>query len=182
MAAAAAMADMIERALEGYDQSRERFTGIATAALSTSSSSSPQSRQSLTAAMKTNIGQFADRLTSFVDDRTVLPKETSRPPPCAADLRKIVNSKLLIGDVTAAVRKIASDDSVIIPISEVVTALRQKHPPSPLKLRPPQTETASHTSSVSEEEVMVALESFRPSSAGGVDGLQPGHLKDLAAP
>ena len=29
---------------------------------------------------------------------------------------------------------------------------------------------------------MVALKSFRPSINGGVDGLRPGHLKDLAAP
>ena len=29
---------------------------------------------------------------------------------------------------------------------------------------------------------MVALISFRPSIAGGVDGLRPGHLKDLVAP
>ena len=26
---------------------------------------------------------------------------------------------------------------------------------------------------------MVALKAFRPSSAGGVDGLRPGHLKDF---
>ena len=96
------------------------------AALSTSSSSNPQSRQSLTAAIKSNIGQFADRLTSFVDDRAVLPKDTSRPPPCATDFRKIVNSKLLVVDVTAAVRIIASADSAITPTSEVVTALRLK--------------------------------------------------------
>ena len=94
----------------------------------------------------------------------------------------MVNSKLLVGDVTAAVRIIASDDSVIIPTSDVVSALRLKHPPSPLDLRPPPTETASYTSSVSEEEVMVALESFRPGRAGSIDGLRPGHLKDLVAP
>ena len=29
---------------------------------------------------------------------------------------------------------------------------------------------------------MVAMKSFRPSSAGGVDGLPPGHLSDLVAP
>ena len=74
---AAALADIIEPDLVGYDQSWEWLTSFATAALSTSSSSSPESRQSLTAAMKTNIGQFADRLTSFVDDQAVLPKETS---------------------------------------------------------------------------------------------------------
>ena len=180
--AAAALADIIERALVGYDQSWERLTCFATAALSTSSSSNPQSRQSLTVAMKTNIGQFADRLTSFVDDRAVLLKKTSRPPPCATDFRKMVNSTLLVEDVTAAVRIIASDDSVITPTSEVVTALRLRHPPSPLDLRPPPTEPVSQTSSVSEEEVMVALKSFRPSSAGGVDGLRPGHLNDLVAP
>ena len=85
-------------------------------------------------------------------------------------------------DVTAAVRIIASDDSVIAPASEVVTALRLKHAPSPLDLRPPPTKPVTKTSSVSEEEVMVALKSFRPSIAGGVDGLRPGHLKDLVAP
>ena len=94
----------------------------------------------------------------------------------------MVNSKLLVGDVTAAVRIIASDDSVITPTSEVVTALRLNHPPAPLDLRPPPTEPVTKTSSVSEEEVMVALKSFRPSSAGGVDGLRPGHLMDLVAP
>ena len=107
--------------------------------------------------MKTNIGQFADRLTFVVDDRAVLPKETSRPPPCATDIRKMVNCKLLVGDVTADVRIIASDYSVITPTSEVVTALRLKHPLSPLDLHPPPTEPVSQTLSVSEEEVMVAL-------------------------
>ena len=94
----------------------------------------------------------------------------------------MVNSKLLVGDATAAVRIIASDDSVITPTSAVVTALRQKYPPSPLDLRPLQTEPVSQASSDSEEEVVVALKSFRPSSAGGVDGLRPGHFKDLVAP
>ena len=94
----------------------------------------------------------------------------------------MVNSKLLVGDITTAVRIIASDDSVITPTSEVVTALRLKHPPAPLDLRPPPTEPVTKTSYVSEEEVMVTLKSFCHSSAGGVDGLRPGHLKDLVAP
>ena len=61
-------------------------------------------------------------------------------------------------------------------------ALRLKHPPPPLHLGPPPTEPVSQTSSVSEEEVMVALKSFRSSSVGGVDGLRPENLKDLFAP
>ena len=110
------------------------------------------------------------------------PKETSQPPPCATDLRKMVNFKLLVGDVTAAVRLIASDDSVITPTSQVVLALRQKHTSSPLDLRPPPTELVSQTLSISEEEVMIVLKSFCPSSAGGVGGLRTGHLKNLVAP
>ena len=132
--------------------------------------------------MKTKIGQFSDRLISFVNDRAVLPKETSRPPPCATDFRKMVNFKLLVGDVTAAVRVIASDDSVITPTSQVMFALRLKHTSSPLNLRPPPTELVSKTLSISEEEVMIVLKSFCPSSAGGVGGLRPGHLKNLVDP
>ena len=122
--------------------------------------------------MKTNIGQFADRLTSFVDDRAVLPKDTSRPPPYGTDFRKMFNSKLLVGDMTAAVRIIASDDSVITPTSDVVAALRLKHPSSPLDLRSQPTEPVSQTSSVYEEKVMVAQKSLHPSSDGRVDGLR----------
>ena len=62
---------------------------------------------------------------------------------------------------------------MITPTVEVVTALRLKHPPSPLDLRPPPTEPVCQTLSVSDGEVMVAMKAFRPSSAGGVDGLQP---------
>ena len=94
----------------------------------------------------------------------------------------MVNSKFLVGDLTAAVRIIASDDSVITPTAEVVNALRLRHPPSPLDLRPPLIEPVSQTLSVSEVEIMVALKAFRPSSADGVDGLWPGHLMDLVAP
>ena len=116
-----------------------------------------------------------------MDDRVVRPKDTSGPSPCATDFRKMVNSKRLVGDVTFAVRIIASDDCVITPTSEVVTALRLKHPLSPLDLRLPPTEPVSQTS-VSEKEVMVAMIAFCPSSAGCHDGLRPGHLTDLVAP
>ena len=138
--AAAALADTMERGLVGDDQSWERFTSFATVALSTSSSLNPQSRQSLTTVMETNIGQFANRLTSTMDDLAVLPKDTSRPSSCATGFKNMANSKLLVGHLTAAVRIIASDGNVITPTTEIVTALRLKHPPSPLDLRPPTTE------------------------------------------
>ena len=51
-----------------------------------------------------------------------------------------------------------------------------------LDVHPPPTEPVSQTSTVFEEEAMVALKSFRSSSACGVDGLRPGHLKDQIVP
>ena len=42
--------------------------------------------------------------------------------------------------------------------------------------------SVSQTSSVSEEKVIFTLKLFRPCSAGGVDELWPGHLKDLVVP
>ena len=92
------------------------------------------------------------------------------------------NSKLLVGDVSAAVRITTSDDSVIAPTAEVVTALRLTQPPSSLDLRQTPTEPVSHMLFVSEEEVMGAMKEFCHSSDGGDDGLRPGHLKDLVAP
>ena len=94
-----------------------------------------------------------------------------------------MNSKLMVREVTSAVGIIESDDGVITPTAEVVTALSLKRPLSPpLNLDPPPAQPVSQTSTASEEEVMVALKSFCPSSAGGVDALRPGHLKGLVAP
>ena len=84
--------------------------------------------------------------------------------------------------VTGSIRIIEFDDSVITPTVEVVTALRLKHPVSPIDLRPPPTELVFQTLFVYEEELMVAIKAFRPGSAGGVDGLRPRHLKYLVAP
>ena len=84
-----------------------------------------------------------------MDDRAVLPMDTSRPSPSAVDFRRMVYSYLLAGDVMAAVRIIVSDDSVITPTAEVVSALRLKYPPSPLNLHPPPTVFVSQTLSVS---------------------------------
>ena len=89
--AAVALADIIERVLVGEDQSWERIIRFTTEALSKSSSSDLQSRQSLTAAMNTNIAQFADWLTFIIVDRAILPTDTSRPSPRSTDFRKVIN-------------------------------------------------------------------------------------------
>ena len=121
--------------------------------------------------MKTHIGQIADRLTFIVDNRVDMPKDASRPFPCATDFRMVINSKFPVGDATTAV-------IIITSTAEFVTALRLA---SPIDLRPPPTESVSQTSTVSEEEVMVALKTIRPSNAGLDDELRADHLMDLVA-
>ena len=51
------------------------------------------------------------------------------------DLRKAVNNKLLVGHVSASVRPIASDDSIIKPSAETVKAFCLKHPPTFTKFK-----------------------------------------------
>ena len=53
----------------------------------------------------------------------------------SVDLRKAINNKLLVGDVSAAVRLIASDDSIIEQSPETVEALCLKHPAAPANIR-----------------------------------------------
>ncbi|XP_047739991.1 uncharacterized protein LOC125179009, partial [Hyalella azteca] len=59
--------------------------------------------------------------------------------------------------------------------------LRQKHPPAPedLTLPEPAGEDYPPPSIVGEGDVRKAIASFRPGSAGGPDGLRPGHLVAL---
>ena len=89
-------------------------------------------------------------------------------------------AKLLEGDASAALRTLVSDESVIAPTADTLAVLRDKHPNSPIDTRSvprPTTESASFD----EVQMMFALSSFKPSSAGGLDCLKPTHLKDLTA-
>lgn len=98
----------------------------------------------------------------------------------AAAVRR-ASIKLQEGDVRGAVRALNSDETIAPLTDDNLAALRQKHPAAPLDRRPltppsPQVPPLQ----VSSEEVLSAIRSFNPGSAGGRDGLRPQHLRDLA--
>ena len=78
-----------------------------------------------------------------------------------------VNAKLMEGDVAAAVRAVASDDSVLHPTEEVLTALRSKHPDPPADLRPTPLQPTDWTTAATEQEMFRVLKSFPASSSVG---------------
>ncbi|XP_047984053.1 uncharacterized protein LOC125224669 [Leguminivora glycinivorella] len=97
-------------------------------------------------------------------------------------LVKTVESKVFEGDLRGAVRVLMSDDSVAPSGPETLAALRSKHPfPSrPLSL-PQEPDNSITAYSVKPEDVAHALSSFSSSSAAGLDGIRPAHLKELTS-
>ena len=99
----------------------------------------------------------------------------------AVDLREAVDNNLLVSDASAEVRLIASYENIIKASLETVQAHCLKHLAASEDFRQVQNQNISCEQDASDTEVIEALKTFRPSSAGGVDGLRPGHLKDLTA-
>ena len=80
----------------------------------------------------------------------------------------------------AAVRVVASDDTIIYPTAEVIDALRLKHPSTLSDFRPLPL-LFYHPPTTNPNEVIATLRSFSSSSSARLDGLRPGHLKDLTS-
>jgi len=90
-----------------------------------------------------------------------------------------VSGKLEDGDIRGAIRLAASSDTVAPFDQATADALRVKHPsrsPS-VSLQPPPNNDICL--SLQEFDIIGAIKSFVPGSAGGLDGLRPQHLKDL---
>ncbi|PXF39673.1 hypothetical protein BWQ96_10627 [Gracilariopsis chorda] len=97
-------------------------------------------------------------------------------------LGRRVSDKLSEGDITGAVRLLASSSEISPENEETLTALQQKHPPAPEDLSLPAgpgDDCQPHIAS--EEDIRKALSSFRKGSAGGPDGLRPCHLQSLVS-
>ena len=106
------------------------------------------------------------------------------PKTGRSQLRKAVERKLQRGDVSGAVRILASEDTVASPIAEIFEVLKTKHPPDRNDADYPTAPTEKNptATTVTPEEVQRAVTSFPHSSAGGLDGLRPQDLQDMLGP
>ncbi|XP_021959247.1 uncharacterized protein LOC110855135 [Folsomia candida] len=92
---------------------------------------------------------------------------------------KKVEAKLADGDIRGAIRLACSDDTIAPSDDETLAALLTKHPshPQPVDFPPPLEDPV--IAPVLDEELLRAISSFPPGSAGGLDGMRPQILKDL---
>ncbi|XP_061706402.1 uncharacterized protein LOC133525602 [Cydia pomonella] len=101
-----------------------------------------------------------------------------RPP----SILRTIESKVYEGDLRGAVRILMSDDGIAPPNPETLATLVSKHPaPSRQLTFPPEPDKSCPALSVKPEEVSQALGSFNNSSAAGLDGIRPSHLKELTS-
>ena len=105
-------------------------------------------------------------------------QQNKKPPDDA--IRKQVDLKFQDGDISGAVRLLASEDTIAPVNEETLAALRLKHPNPPPDLVFPDVAPAPTRPEITCEEVSEALRSFSAGSGAGPDGLRPQHLKDLA--
>lgn len=113
---------------------------------------------------------------------SVQPKKPSRIRPSTNDnLAARVSSKLEDGDIRGAIRLAASDDTMAPFDDLTAAALRDKHPARAASHVPPPTPDKDRSLRLKESDILAAIKSFLPGSAGGPDGLRPQHLKDLTS-
>ena len=133
---------------------------------------------------------LASAVNAQLRDETLAPSlpasQPSRPSTPAAprdplsSLAKRDSAKLEEGDYKGAVRAICSEDTMVVPSEETLSALRAKHPPRHPDSNFPNQDPPLLTP-LFEKEVLKAIRSFPCGSAGGPDGLRPQHLKDLTS-
>ena len=97
-------------------------------------------------------------------------------------LKRRVAAKFAEGDVSGAVRELASAEGLAPQDRDTLRALKEKHPSAPENLSLPDPPDGSVVPAVAtEEDVRKAIMSFRAGASGGPDGLRPGHLRSLVA-
>ncbi|KAJ8730152.1 hypothetical protein PYW07_017190 [Mythimna separata] len=96
--------------------------------------------------------------------------------------KKSIETKVFEGDLRGAVRLLMSDDSFAGGDADTLASMKHKHPdPSRPLSFPPDPDPSFTALSVTVEDVVWALSSFYTGSAAGLDGIRPGHLKELTS-
>ena len=130
------------------------------------------------------IRAYQRRLTqSPLDPNTLcqqLPCHQSRKESSPSEnLRSNINTKLMLNDVKAAIRVVASDDTVLEVTSEVLQPLMLKHPSEPECSLTPIMPAENIAVTAHEKKTIRSLRSFSDGCCGEIDGLRPAHLFDL---
>ena len=110
-----------------------------------------------------------------------LDRQPAKPGP--SKLRKAVERKLQRGDISGAVRLLASEDAVATPTADVYEILKTKHPPDkddPHYPAAPANDDPT-AATVMTTEVLRSITTFSHGSAGGLDGLCPQDLQDMVS-
>ena len=109
-----------------------------------------------------------------------LRNRNARPKPAEEILRSRVDAKFAEFDFRGAIRELSSEDSLAPDNDETFDRLSERHPPAPVGISlPPAPDNGDAHIQVSADSVKKAILSFPAGSAGGPDGLKPGHLKNL---
>ena len=107
-----------------------------------------------------------------------LRQRNAKPKPKEEILKNRVDAKFAENDLRGAIRELASDDTLAPNNSETLNKLKERHPVAPIGiLLPDAPENDDAHIPVSPDSVKTAILSFPAGSAGGPDGLKPGHLK-----
>ncbi|OXA39608.1 hypothetical protein Fcan01_25760 [Folsomia candida] len=132
-----------------------------------------------------NLTSWVKASTADWDQRfSIPPARPPRPPssrkgPPADTTAKKVEAKLSDGDIRGAIRLACSDDSIALNDDVTLPALLIKHPAHPLPVNFPPPPEDPIIPPVLDHEVVKAISTFPPGSAGGLDGMRPQILKDL---
>ena len=134
---------------------------------------------SLVTKIKNQISTF---LNSELPDRFPFSLRTPNAKPKSQEeiLKNRVNAKFAENDLRGAIRELSSEDTLAPNSPETLKILKEKHPSAPIGgSLPPAPEDDDAHDPVSSDSVRKAILSFPAGSAGGPDGLKPGHLKNL---
>ena len=109
-----------------------------------------------------------------------LRKQNTKPKPKDEILKNRVDAKFSENDLRGAIRELSSDDTLAPDNNDTLNKLKERHPVAPIGVTLPHApENENDHIPVSLDSVKSAILSFPAGSAGGPDGLKPGHLKHL---
>ena len=132
------------------------------------------------------VSKIKDQISTFVNSN--LPERfpfqmrdrNAKQKPKDEILKNRVDAKFSENDLKGAIRELSSDDTLAPDNNDTLNKLKERHPAAPTGIAVlPAPEDNVTQIEVSKDSVKNAILSFPAGSAGGPDGLKPGHLKHL---